>query len=201
MWSECWPSPRGCARYLEAPGCPGTLVVKTPPSVSRAHPAEPRPTAAAGTAARGKVAVGRRRRLGRSRRAVCGRRSCVPLAKCWRVGSSRSRTAAAIGQLDGGRRRGRRFSAVPTQARWGRADTRSSHAADTNKFDRDSRNTNCRPRGAREDTSRCRPSFATRGAYSPRGRGQATFRLEDFAAARLEGTTKQSAPVCSRWFR
>jgi hypothetical protein len=28
MWSECWPTPHGCARYLESPGCAGTLVVK-----------------------------------------------------------------------------------------------------------------------------------------------------------------------------
>ncbi len=201
MWSECWPSPRGCARSLEAPGCPGTLVLKTPPSVSRAHPAEPRPTAAAGTAARGKVAVGpaaaaRAKPESRLRSTQLRTTREMP-------GESRRRGRGLRWPSPArrGRRRGRRFSAVPTQARWGRADTRSSHAADTNKFDRDSRNTNCRPRGAREDTSRCRPSFATRGAYSPRGRGQATFRLEDFAAARLEGTTKQSAPVCSRWFR
>ena len=29
LMSECWPSPRGCARYLESTGCAGTLVVKT----------------------------------------------------------------------------------------------------------------------------------------------------------------------------
>lgn len=27
--SSCWPSPRGCARYLESPGCSGTLVTRT----------------------------------------------------------------------------------------------------------------------------------------------------------------------------
>lgn len=27
--SSCWPTPRGCARYLEAPGCSGTLVTRT----------------------------------------------------------------------------------------------------------------------------------------------------------------------------